>query len=193
MDKTIENDGIQGPKLSEEVEGLLLNIEDDEAREKLTNHYKTLEIQRMKHKVGADKANADFEEYKTLHPEKVEKTKVDSGNDSEWKDKIEFLVKHKEFDSDELDVVAIFAKGSEKSLDESLKNPAVEGALKAIREKKALERASMESGSRSDTGGEDTLLAKLRAGKLSEDEFRKNFRRVQQEFAQSKRGNRSFE
>ena len=47
MDKTIENDGIQGPKLSEEVEGLLLNIEDDEAREKLTNHYKTLEIQRM--------------------------------------------------------------------------------------------------------------------------------------------------
>ncbi len=200
MDKTIENDGKQDPKLSEELQTLLSGVEDEEAREKITNSFKTLEIQRMHHKTDAEKTTSAFEEYKKLHPEEKPEEKVDKKkktdseeDDSAWKEKVEFLIKHKEFDPDELEVVATFAKGSEKTLEEVLKIPAVEGALKSIRDKKAAEKASMGSNDRSEIVGDDTLLGKLRAGKLSEEEFRKNFHKIQQEFAQSKHGNRNFE
>jgi len=123
----------------------------------------------------------------------METKKAEGDDDSEWKEKIEFLIKNKEFDSEELDVVSAFAKGMKKSLEEVSKEPAIIGALKSIREKKANERASTESNTRSESGGEDTLLGKFRAGKLSEEDFRKNFRQIQKEFVQSKRGSKGYE
>lgn len=113
-------------------------------------------------------------------------------DDKEWKEKIEFLVKRRDFDADELEIVSAFAKGLGKSLEEAVKHPAVEGALRALREKKAAERASLEASSRSSGGEDNSLLAKWKSGKLSEEEFRKNFRKIQEEFF-SKKGNRSFE
>jgi ABC-type nitrate/sulfonate/bicarbonate transport system substrate-binding protein len=131
---------------------------------------------------------------KTEEPKKVVENQ-DGGkpDDKEWKEKIEFLVKRRDFDADELEIVSTFAKGLGKPLEEAVKHPAVEGALKALREKKEAERASLPASSRSSGGDDNSLLAKWKSGKLSQEEFKENFRKIQEEFFSTKRGNRSFE
>lgn len=126
----------------------------------------------------------------------VEKEKSDSGkgdSDSDWREKIEFLVKRRDFDADELEVVSAFAKGMGKPLEEAVKHPAVEGAIRVLREKKAAEKATLESSGRQPSGEDTSLLAKWKAGKLTPEEFRKNFGKIQEEFFSARRGNKSYE
>ncbi len=124
--------------------------------------------------------------------EKLEKTveQTKQTDDSGWREKVDFLIRHKDLDTDELEVVSAFAKGSGKSLDEAYKDPVVEGALLHLRQKKAVEKAALDSTSRSESD-ENSLMAKLKAGKLSDEEFRKNIKKIQEEFVAKK--NRSFE
>ena len=60
-----------------------------------------------------------------------QKIKPESPTDSEWKSKMEFVIKHKDLDEDQIDFVSAFAKGKDVSLDEAYEDKLV---LKTIEE-----------------------------------------------------------
>ena len=60
-----------------------------------------------------------------------DETKPEPPTDAEWKAKMEFVIKHKDLDEDQIDFVSAFAKGKSVSLDEAYKDKLV---LKTIEE-----------------------------------------------------------
>lgn len=200
MDKTIENDTeleeLEEQNLPEDDDPLEL-VEDQYVKELIAKKIKSLQVQRLKAKEKLSNVLKELESLKSQSSKEnnKENNKVvennNSGGDlSEWKEKIEFLVKRRDFDVDELEIVLAFAKGLNKSLEEAAQHPAVEGALKALRDKKAVERASTTSSRQSQS--DESLLSKARSGKLSDKEFKENFEKIKEEYFKSQ-GSKSFE
>ncbi|HCI54485.1 MAG TPA: hypothetical protein DFI01_01010 [Bacteroidales bacterium] len=191
LENTLENspeledsENKSGTELETELDAELDNSEKDLTSED-SDEIKSLREQLNKAESAKNQLYARIKKLES-------KNKVEKTNEDDWKERIEFLVKRRDFDVDELEIVEAFAKGSGKSLEEAAKNPAVQAAIDSIRQKKATEKASLASSSRSDSS-DNSLISKWKAGKLSEEEFRKNFREVQKEFVSKKKGTASYE
>jgi len=79
--------------------------------------------------------------YARLQKMKEAKSKVvENKDDSFWRQKIEFLISHKDFDNEHLDYLEAVAKGKGISLEEAYKLPIVQKAIESsLKEKKLAE------------------------------------------------------
>lgn len=144
MDKTIINDEELDSQSQPEVEELLENIEDEEVKEKLQNHLKTLEIQRMKAKEKAEKLQKELEAAKNPQPEQKVETKPST--DDQWRKRMEFVVgKGRDLTADEVEEVISYAEGKGISYADALNTPFVKAALEKIREQRRAEEAAVET------------------------------------------------
>jgi len=144
VDKTTPNDDekLDSQESQSEVEELLDNVEDDDVREKLGNHIKTLNIQRRKKAekltlLEKAKAEAEAEAEK---PKESTSTEV-VNNPDEKISKLELKIDG--YSDDEIDFIQ---KNGGK---DALTNPLVVSAIEAQREKKKADDASIEGSPKS--------------------------------------------
>ena len=78
-----------------------------------------------------------------------EQIKPEPESDADWKQKIEFVIKHKDLDEDQIDYVSAFAKGKGVTLKEALENKLVLAAIESDRKEKKIANATPDGKSNS--------------------------------------------
>jgi len=111
-----------------------------------------------------------IEEYKNL----IEKSE-DAKRELEWKEKIEFLTKHRDIDPDFVEeIVSPYAKAKGISLEEALKDSLVKTALEKKQEEKAKEKKTLPPSGKVSIAGKSL-------GELTREEIRKHYPELKDE------------
>jgi len=84
-----------------------------------------------------------------LKGRKDSENKTEPQDDSSWKAKMEFVLKHNTLDEDQIEYISIFAKGKGVSLDEAFKNPLVKATVEEDQRAKRIANATPEGKSQS--------------------------------------------
>lgn len=102
---------------------------------------------------------------------------VEKENDSFWKQKIEFLIHHKDFDEEHLDYLEAVAKGKGVSLEEAYKLPIVQKAIEqSLKEKKLAEALE---GGRSKGGEIKSLDQEIREASKDPEKHKELWKKLQ--------------
>jgi hypothetical protein len=113
---------------------------DDFTSEEQTPEEKLQKLEELNKRLYARAKKAE-ERLKALEASsKQPQTEKVAQNDSFWRQKIEFLIRHKDFDEEHLDYLEAVAKGKGVSLEEAYKLPIVQKAIEgSLKEKKLAE------------------------------------------------------
>ena len=103
--------------------------------------------------------------------------KPDPESDADWKQKIEFVIKHKDLDEDQIDYVSAFAKGKGVTLKEALENKLVLAAIESDRKEKKIANATPDGKSNSPA---TTSFAKKISEANTRDEHKKLWEQASQ-------------
>lgn len=97
-------------------------------------------------------------------------------------DRIEFALRHKDLDYDQIETIFKFSKVEGISPEEVLKNDTIKKVIEEQAREKKIAEASV-VGSPSSHKQEKSLIEKVKSGELSDEEFKKNYQRIVEEFS----------
>jgi len=119
---------------------------DDPQLEENAEELETLKAQNAKLYARAKKAE---DALKGRKDPQTDKTETDSTPDSEWKQKIEFVLEHKDLDKDQVEMISSFAKGKGISLTEAFEDKLLKKVIDEDKKEKRIANATPDGKSRS--------------------------------------------
>ncbi|HPZ74857.1 MAG: hypothetical protein KBH94_05015 [Caldisericia bacterium] len=100
-------------------------------------------------------------------------------SDDEWKQKIEFVVKHRDVPPEFIDEIEAYARGRSISLEDAYKSEVIQSAYKALQEKGRKEEKIPAPSSRS------TIVEGKDISQMSKEEIKKNYDKIVSKFMKS--------